>query len=229
MAKVKMALAELIEDGDLYPRHAVDTSHVSEIARAIEAGQAVPPPVIERKSKRIVDGWHRCRAYRKVLGRGGVIEVDARVYASEVDVLKDAVLLNSGQGRKLDQQDRTRSALMLERKGVPVEDIAVVLRTTEARVRELLVRVVLVRPKGGGEAERRPAKPVTYPAAGEQPREMTEEQYAVMASSNGHRTVQTVGQLAREIEAGVTDLAAPGVAAGLWRLHDVIEATVPRP
>ena len=229
MSRAKVALASLIFDGTVYPRHSVDMSHVADIARAIEAGQEIPLPVVERKTKRIVDGWHRCKAYQKILGRGGEIEADLRSYPDELTLLKDAVRLNSGQGRKLDQQDRTRSAIMLEQAGMPVTEIADTLRTTENRVRELLVRVVLVRPKGGGDPERQPAKPVTYPASGAGPRELSEAQYQVMQSSNGHRTAQTVTQLTAELESGVTDLTAPGLPGKLWRLHDVIASTVPKP
>ena len=56
MSRAKVALASLIFDGTVYPRHSVDMSHVADIARAIEAGQEIPLPVVERKTKRIVDG-----------------------------------------------------------------------------------------------------------------------------------------------------------------------------
>jgi hypothetical protein len=229
-------LSDLVEDFDIYPRHSVDSSYVSDLSRAIQAGDELPLIRVDRKTKRIVDGFHRARAWRKVLGRGGEIEADVRAYASEQELLKEAIELNAKLGRKLDQQDRTRSALLLERHGVAVKEISVVLHTTEARVQELLnVRVVLVRPKqnpgGGGKAhgpEKRPAKPVVYPAPGREPREISEEQYRVMESSSGHRTGQTVTQLTRELESGLVDLTVPGIREKLWGLHAVIEATVPK-
>ena len=186
---------------------------------------------VDKKTKRIVDGFHRSRAWRKVLGRGGEIEVDLRTYASEQDLLKEAIELNAKNGRKLDQQDRSRSALLLERHGVTVKEIAVVLHTTEQRVQELInVRVVLVKPPpdpvGGltGEPEKHPAKPVAYPQPGDSPRELSPEQYRVMASSSGHRTAQTVSQLTNELESGLVDLSVAGLRQKLWRLHDVIES-----
>jgi len=228
MTKVTIKLAELVEDYEIYPRHAVDSSYVSDLTRAIQAGETLPLVRVDKKTKRIVDGFHRARAWRKVLGRGGEIEVDLRTYANEQELLKDSIEANAKHGRKLDQQDRTRSALLLERHGVAVKEISVVLHTTEARVQELLnVRVVVVKPEKDGQAEKRPAKPVAYPAAGQPPREVSEEQYRVMESSGGHRTVQTVTQLTRELESGLVDLNAPGLAAKLWALHDVIAKVVP--
>lgn len=239
MSKATIKLSELIEDFDIYPRHSVDSAYVSELARAIQADVTLPLAQVDKKTKRIVDGFHRVRAWRKVLGRGGEIEVDLRTYASEQDLLKEAIKLNAAHGRKLDQQDRSRSALLLERHGVTVKEIAVVLHTTEARVQELInVRVVLVKPPSQGKPsgnapppapEKRPAKPVAWSKPGEPPREMTPEQYRVMESSSGHRTAQTVTQLTRELEAGVVDLSLPGLREKLWKLHDVIASVVEEP
>ncbi len=220
-------LAELIEDMNIYPRHRVDTGHVSDIARAITAGHLPPPPVIDEVSKRITDGVHRCRAWRKVLGPGGTIEVELRTYPDEVALLVDAIRLNSAHARKLDAHDRTRCAILLEDRGVPEAKIAVTLHTTEPRVRELLTRVVVVQPKKGA-AERHPAKPVTYPVNG-QPRVLSPEQMEVARSSGGLRVQQTAAQLTREITAGVVDVTDYGVREKLWLLHDTIAAVVPQP
>lgn len=231
MTRATVKLSELIEDFDIYPRHSVDSSYVSDLARAIQAGDQLPLVRVDKKTKRIVDGFHRTRAWRKVLGRGGEVEVDFRTYASEQDLLKEAIELNAKNGRKLDQQDRSRSALLLERHGVTVKEIAVVLHTTEQRVQELInVRVVLVKPDpepdpgAPGVPEKHPAKPVAYPQPGGSPRELSAEQYQVMSSSSGHRTAQTVTQLTRELESGLVDLSVPGLREKLWRLCDVIES-----
>lgn len=236
MTKAKVKLSELIEDFDIYPRHSVDSSHVSELARAIQAGEDLPLVIVDKKTKRIVDGFHRTRAWRKVLGRGGEIEADLRSYASEKDLLKEAIERNARQGRKLDQQDRSRSALLLERHGVTVKEIAVTLATTEQRVQELInVRVVFVKPSQDepdgtvSPPEKQPGKPPAYPQAGNPPPVLTPEQYKVMRSSSGWRTAQTVTQLTRELESGLVDVSAPGLREKLLRLRDVIEAVAEEP
>lgn len=226
MTSRTLQLAHLVEDMSIYPRHALDSSHVGDLANALRAGHVLPPPVVQDKTFRIVDGWHRNRAYLKVLGPAGEIEVDARSYDDEAAVIAAAVEMNSAHGRRLDQQDRTRAALMLRDAGVSTGTTARILRTTEERVEVLTARVVLVRGESGT-AEARPAKAVLWPRDG-QPREVTEEQYEVQRSSSGLRPIQTVGQLLREVEGGVLDLEDAGLCARLWALHDAIARRVPR-
>ncbi len=224
-----MRLADLVEDMTVYPRLHVDSGHVSELARTITAGHAVPAPVVDEASRRIVDGVHRCRAWRKVLGANGEIDVELRSYPDELALLTDAIQLNSGHARKLDAQDKIHCALLLENRAVPVPVIALTLHTTESRVRELLVRVVIVKGDDGSE-KRVAAKLVTYPAHGGAPRVISAEQGQVMRSSGGLRTAQAARQLARELESGLIELGDdPDLPGVLWGLHDVIAATVPRP
>ena len=223
----RMKLAEMVEDFAIYPRHAVDSSHVADIERAIRAGITLPPIVVDKKSKRVIDGFHRKRAYVRVLGADGDVSVELKEYANEAELLKDAVSRNAAHGRKFDQQDRTRSALMLERAGVKMQEIAVVLHTTEARVDELLtVRVVAV--QDGGKVEKVPAKPIMYGRVGEPVRTINVRQYETMQSSGGHKPLQTVRQLIREIDADLLDYSDEALVELLWGLHDTLAAKLPK-
>lgn len=217
-----MPLAELIEDLDIYPRHAVDSSHVGDIARAVEAGKELPPIIADQATKRIVDGFHRRRAYDRL----GItdVEVELRSYASEADLLSDAVELNSSHGRPLDSQDQTRCALLLSKHGVSTQRIAVVLSTTERHVSEkLLVRVVHVQDPTTGHTETRPAKPVIRPLKGEEPRTITPTQAEIHDSSGGLRAGQVVMQLARELRHGLIDVnSTPGLREKLIDLQAAI-------
>jgi hypothetical protein len=195
-----IAPAELIEDWSLYPRHAVDAAHVGNLARAYTAEVAIPPPVVDEKSKRIVDGFHRVRAWVRAFDATTPMEVELHKYRTQKDLLKDAVERNSSHGRLLDSQDRTRAALLLDRAGFQTIEIAQALHTTERRVAEVIARVVVV------DGERRPAKPVVWPRPGEPPNVLSVEQYEVMTAAGGLRSVQTVRQLVRELEVGLLDL-----------------------
>jgi hypothetical protein len=217
-----LPLADLVEDYDVYPRHALDTGHVRKLEEALRSGNALPPIVVARKGNRIVDGFHRKRAYIKVLGPTGQVEVDVRGYASEVELVRDAITMNAAHGRGLDEQDRTKGALMLRRLGVETADIAVVLHTTPERIDKILVRVVEVRDEYGTHVE--PAKPVVRRFG--TPRTLSPQQQQVHRSSSGWRPAQTVTQLTREIESGVLDVTAEGMRERLWRLAEVITATV---
>lgn len=188
-------LADLVEDFAVYPRHAVDDSHVRYLAEALRAGATLPPPVAERGSGRLVDGLHTTRAHRAVFGVEASLDVDLREYEDEAALVHDAVTRNSHHGRKLDSQDRVRSALLLERLGIEVSKIALALSVTERKVSEITAKVVIV------DGEKRPAKPSQWPNG--EPRVLTEEQYEIHKSSSGLRTGQTMRQLARELDSGL--------------------------
>jgi len=223
----KVNIAELVEDMDFYPRHSVDGAHVLDLMRAIAANETLPPPVADRKSMRIVDGWHRIRAYAKLHGPSVLIDVDLRSYRSDTEILKDAIRLNASHGRKLDQQDRTRSVLLLQRRNVDVKTIAVVLHTTQQRVEQLKLRFALV--KNNGSSEQLPVKPNLYPKPGEEPRTLTPEQYAVAQASSGHRTTQILTQLANELEAELWNVDDELIRERAWRLADLIAQRIPQP
>lgn len=104
----KYKVSELVLDFDVYPRGQVDSQHASYIAAAIEAGVEMPPAIIEKKTKRIVDGAHRHRAIRSVHGDDAMMECVERSYKTEADLLLDAIRLNANHGRILTQFDRTR-------------------------------------------------------------------------------------------------------------------------
>lgn len=212
-------LADLVEDYTVYPRHAVDSAHVSELARALEAGETLPVPIVDRKSKRVVDGFHRAAAHRRVYGPDATIEVELRGYASDADLVEDAVRLNARHGRKLDSQDRVRSTLMLERLGRDTQQIAAVLSTTPARVEQLKARIVVV------EGQPIPAKPVARPASGGRPRDLTAEQATVMRSSSGHGFAQACRQMTREIKSGLVEMTPEHVALAS-ELRDAITEAI---
>lgn len=233
-------LAELVEDWDIYPRHDYDSAYVRVLADALAEGAKPPPPVVDRKGMRIVDGWHRVRAWRRHLGSGGEIKADVKHYTSEADVVRDAVKLNAHHGRKLDAQDRARSALLLERHGVVIDEITVILQMPAEKVRIITAspgRIAVV-PAGssrGGPSpsvngqEKVPAKPVAR-SSGAAPRVLTREQQEAHASASGWYTAQQAKDLIRRIETGLCDAEhdSSGVAE-LWRLHDVIEKRLSRP
>lgn len=151
MTKRALPLAQLLEDMSVYPRHTVDDVYVNQLAEALRAGVVLPLVVAEASSKRIVDGWHRVRAYRKVLGAEGVIDVDLRAYKTEADLLLEAIHLNASHGRKFDRIDQVRSVLMAQEAGVAADRIAIALNVTPARVETLRIRIAYAQaPAGAG-------------------------------------------------------------------------------
>lgn len=136
-----VALAALIEDMSIYPRHAVDGTYVGQLVEAISAGATLPPPLIEKGTMRIVDGWHRVRAARRVLGADGSLRVDVRRFDSPPDVVRAAVEANMTHGRKLDHVDRVRCAMLLGEAGFTRQTVALTLRMREEALPKLVLRV----------------------------------------------------------------------------------------
>jgi hypothetical protein len=145
-----LPIAELIEDFSIYPRHAVDDAHVASLVNALKAGVKLPPVVIERKSKRIADGWHRVRAYRRVVGPEAVIEAEEVDYANDAELLKDAIRRNSAHGRKLDGIDQVRVIELCREHGIERRAVAVILNVPEERIEKLSVRIARAEKAGPG-------------------------------------------------------------------------------
>jgi hypothetical protein len=147
---VSVPLADLVEDTTLYPRHVVDSVNVTRLVQALEAGATLPPLIADKQSKRLIDGWHRIRAYRKVLGPNGVVDVELRDYPDEGSMLLDAIECNAIHGRQLDKTDMTRCIHLSQEKGVTLVRVAAVLHITESVAEKLTIRVATV-PQGSTE------------------------------------------------------------------------------
>lgn len=188
---VTLPLAELIEDMAVYPRHTVDDTHVNQLALALKAGAVLPPLVADASSKRLVDGWHRARAYRKALGPTGAVSVELRQYESEAALLEDAVRLNAAHGRRFDRVDQVRSILLLEQAGVARPRIAVALHLPEERIEKLRIRVATVPTEQGPPARIVLKRPMLHLAG----TEITTEQAAAHESQAGTSHLLQVRQV----------------------------------
>jgi len=127
-------LSELVLDFDLYPRGGVDSHHVGEIAAAIEAGSVMPPLVVDKKSKRIVDGVHRWKAYRRLFDEDHEVQCVEKTYKNEGEMLLDAMRFNASHGRALTQHDKTHCLILGEKYNLSVEAIAQALNLTTSRI-----------------------------------------------------------------------------------------------
>lgn len=123
-------LSELVIDWDVYPRKEVDQSHVESILFAIESGDRLPPIVVEKSTKRIVDGVHRYMAYgRRAGGKSDAeIEVVEKRYSSERELFLDCVRLNSGHGKRLTEADRLEITHKATRLAIDMTEISGALK-----------------------------------------------------------------------------------------------------
>lgn len=213
-------LAHLVEDTQVYPRHTVDAVHVGQLVQALRAGALLPPVVAEAKTLRLVDGWHRVRAYHRFLGPTGVISVETRTYASEADLLMDAIRLNSAHGRRLDRVDQVRAILLAEHAGAVTEQIALAMHLPIERIERLRVRVAEA-PSGNGLSDG-----VVVQIALKRPmihfagRELTEEQAKAHESMGGTSFLLQVWQIREALRLDLMNRADERLMAALAELSD---------
>jgi hypothetical protein len=219
-----MAIAELVEDLSIYPRHCVDDAHIRNLVLALEAGNDLPPLVADDQQHILVDGWHRARAHTRVHGKGATCGVILRRYKDRTAMIEDAVNLNICHGKKLDEMDRVRVVRMLENAGVNVQRIAIVMRIPEPRVQKLKLRVTA--------ASGRPVN-ATVPGTREitlkasvrhlQGRTLTHEQAVACDSMPGGSFLLLVRQLKTAIEVKLVNTSDGPLMEALRDLGQVIQ------
>jgi len=135
MKTQRVKIAELVFDFTLYPRNEVSSQHVSILIDAIRAGATLPPMIVDRKSRRIVDGFHRAKAYEDL----DIEEVEVLLndYATDAELFAEAVRLNAGHGRAFDNFDRRRAVLRLADFGFTPDQIAEIARVPLPRIDEI--------------------------------------------------------------------------------------------
>jgi len=223
----KLPLDELVEDTKLYPRVDVDTTHVSSLCEAMRQGQKLPPIIVDKRSRRIVDGFHRVRAWRRVYGaEAPPIEVELVDYADEAAILIDAVRRNAAHGRVLDSQDKIRIVRMMSNAGIAVTTIAETLHVTTDTAKALYAKVA--------EIEQHPAYPADTHVETYVPlkasvshfagRTMTPEQAEAHKSAPGTSYMLLVRQLQQGLEFGLVDDSNTTLREALVGLRTALDA-----
>lgn len=215
---IAMRVSDLVEDLTVYPRAQVDTQHVTHLAAALEAGNTLPPLIADRKSNRLVDGFHRRRAHLQVFGIDALVDVELRRYKTEAELLTDAVTLNTNHGRNLTKVEQLRNTLRLQDMGVDDRVIAVALHTTPARVQTLRLRVATVI-DGDGNEHQEALKRSTLHFAG---RTMTADQVKAQATAPGVSYTFLIRQLQEALEFGLINGADGRVIVALTGLEALL-------
>lgn len=215
----KIAAALLIEDLDFYPRATVDSSHVGGMAAALEAGAELPPIIADRKSKRIVDGWHRRRAVLKARGPDAEVEVFWRDYDSDAEMFEEAVALNATHGRKLTTWDHSRIKVRAGELGLNDKQVAVMIHRTEGYVETRLVTATRTAVSGKEPTRLVALKRPLRQFAGES---LTPEQEAANEHSSGWSPSFHAHQLIMLIEAQAVEMT-DDLAETLARLRDLLD------
>lgn len=217
MRKVKVC--ELVFDTTVYPRPDIDSQHVSNIVKALEAGTSMPPLVVEKKTLRVVDGFHRGKGYLRLYGKDHLIDVVEKTYKDDKELLKDAARYNSSHGRNLTSYDRAHCALRLADLGADDEEIGMVLHMTAQAVGELRVDRSAVVGK-----LHVPIKRTIRHMAG---KKLTPEQQKVNERSSGMNQVFYANQLIDLIESELLDDDDKELMGRLLHLRNLINGLLP--
>ena len=105
---MKEKISSLKRNYNIYPREGLDGFNVIRIRNAIEAGVELPPVIADKKTKMVIDGFHRIEAVKLISGEDGDISVDYREYKSLAEMFLDAVRMNAAQGKTLLPNDIER-------------------------------------------------------------------------------------------------------------------------
>ena len=136
--KKQMSISELILDENLYPRHKISSYNVSMMVEALQAGAKMPPIVVDAKTHKVIDGYHRVYAVKRIHGGSAKISVELRQYVNEKEMFRDAVRLNSKHGQNLTKWDKTRCLTFSKKFDIKLVDIIVDLNLTMETAKEML-------------------------------------------------------------------------------------------
>jgi hypothetical protein len=223
----KIKAAELVEDFSLYPRSQVDGAHVAGMVHFLDAGNELPPPIVDADSLRIVDGFHRKRAQIRAFGDDVEIEVEMRKYASEKDMYLDAMMLNSRHGKGITGAEQTGAILKAKAFRISADAIAASLGITQERVAAIMgTKVAMVRttsPMRQGVTEIGRMIPLKRSVRHLAGTTITDRQAEAMDGWPGQEQALLIRQLCSIIETNSIDRRNPKVIEGLKALRNALD------
>jgi len=214
MRKMKAAL--LVLDYNLYPRSNVDRHNVIMLKDAIATGSILPPVKVDKKSKRVTDGFHRTIAVLET-NENGEIDVIECAYKNEREMFLDAMRLNAQHGAKLDPHDRNHCVLISERLKIPIELVAGALHMPTDKLANL--RDTRTAKTAGGLSV--PLKQTIKHMAGQK---LTVAQQKANERSSGMNQVFYVNQLVDLIENDLLDKENEKLLERLRHLSGLLES-----
>ncbi len=210
--------AELILDFCLYPRNNVDSHNVTNLVDALAAGAELPPVVIDKKSKRVIDGFHRVKAHLKFLGDDAKVEVIEKTYNNEAAMFLDAMKYNASHGAKLDPCDRTHCLIIAESLSIPLDQVAGALHMNVDKLASL--KADRTATTNGLTV---PLKRTIRNMAG---KKLTNRQQQANKRLSGMNQAFYANQLIELIESEMLDLEDENLMGSLKKLHELLEGVL---
>lgn len=210
----KIKCSELILDYNLYPRCTIDSQHCGNIRLAMEAGTKMPPIIVCSKSKRVIDGFHRIIAAKRLHGKNAELDVIFKEYKNEGLMFLDAVRYNATHGRNLTTYDRSHCAIVAINFGINDKDISTCLNVKKSWLGELrkdrtaFINSTII-----------PLKRTIRHMRG---KKLTVEQQEVNKKLSGMNQLFYVNQLIFLLESNLINKADDNLIDGLKTLHGLI-------
>jgi len=211
-------VSELVFDFNLYPRQRVDCQHVSEMVEAEKAGVTLPPILIDKRSKRIVDGFHRAKMRQRIDGSEATIQAVEKVYRSDQEMFLDAMRHNASHGRALSSYDRAHAVILAGHLGLDDQAVAGALSITAQRVESLRVN----KSATAGKLQV-PIKRTIHHMAGAK---LTKKQFEANKKLGGMEQLFYVNQIIVLIESGLLDKNNQDLMEKLDKLHGLLGGLV---
>lgn len=215
---VKVKVNSLIKDYDLYPRTEIDSTHVGYMVEARKAGHVFPPIVIDKKSRRVADGFHRCTMELRIQGPEAEIDAIEKDYASDAEIALDSFRLNSEHGKTLNRHDRVHCWLMAKKYKISFEDVADALHMQIKQFKKLIEERMATERSTGDDL---PLKRTI--SSNMKGRSLTKDQVAANDRLGGMSQQFYVNQVILLLETGMVDMANEKLLARLQVLKDTLD------
>lgn len=214
-----MKASEMIEDLAIYPRNQVDDVWTGTLAHHLRNGAILPPVLVNKKDSRIVDGFHRRRAYIRVKGPDCDIPVEVMTFKDDAEMFLESMRRNGIHGRPLSNIDRIRCVDRGKVLGISVEVISSILYVEPVKL--------------GATAELR----ITQGPAGETVilgRDMNRPNNGQLSKEQKKAAKNAFGQIALYakllydlLSYDMLDLSQAGITQDLYDLRDLLNAKLP--
>lgn len=218
MKPQSVPIESLILNWDIYPRHHIDSSNVRSMIDAEEAGVKLPPIIADRKTKMVVDGFHRIEKNKRL--DLPEIEVEWHDYKNQAEMVEDSIRRNL-HGRPLDPYDKARCLMIAEAVGLSVDRLAAAMSLTVERLEDLRIRKTAI----GPDSKIMPIKNTLRPFAGTK---LTKEQVTGNERSSGMPVAFYANQLSNCLEKKLVDFEDANTMAALERLQKMMRKFMAR-
>jgi len=148
----RVKVLELVQDWDLWPRYEagkLDSTNLRKLCEVLKAGKPFDTPmVVDAKSMRIVDGFHRAKALLTVKGMDAEADVLLVDYKDDIEMRLAAARFAHSGSLQMTPKDIAHFCLRMRRDRVPWPRIAEALSMDPERCRSMIERRSIDTPDG---------------------------------------------------------------------------------